>query len=85
MHKMLGCKELQRQLLESMVGSGGSRKLGRGGGATVGGRLRQKQVLAVCTEGSTGKSPPSLIIMALKGGGGAPGAIPPPKKKIRAW
>ena len=39
MHKMLGCKELQRQLLESMVGSGGSRKLGRGRGATGVGAL----------------------------------------------
>ena len=48
--------------------SGGSRKLGTGG------RLRQNQVLAVCTERSTGKSPPpSLIIMALNGGGGGGG------------
>ena len=54
--------------------SGGSRKLRTGGG-----RLRQNQVLAVCTERSTGKSPPpSLSIMALNGGG-ARRAPPPPK------
>ena len=38
--------------------SSGSRKLGTGGGGgRNGGRLRQNQVLAVCTERSTGKSP----------------------------
>ena len=36
--------------------SGGSRKLGTGGGRNGGGGLRQNQVLAVCTERSTGKS-----------------------------
>ena len=33
----IGCKELQCQLLESTVGSGGSRKLGRGGAQRGGG------------------------------------------------
>ena len=48
-------------IYRSSISSGGSRKLGTGGGAaTGGGRLRQNQVLAVCTERSTGKSPPPL-------------------------
>ena len=65
-----------------IIGGGGSRKLGTGGGRK-GGRLRQNQVLAVCTERSTGNIPaPSLIVMAVNGGR-APGAPPPPQ--IRAW
>ena len=51
----------QSTVCTAPVYSGGSRKLGTGGGARNGGgggRLRQNQVLAVCTERSTGKSPP---------------------------
>ena len=67
--------------------SGGSRKLGTGGGgAQRGGRLRQNQVLAVCrgpTERSTGKSPPPLPYHygSERGGGGGAraGSAPPPK------
>ena len=51
--------------------SGGSRKVGTGGG-----RLRQNQVLAVCTERSTGKSPPLPYHYGSERGG-APGAPPP--------
>ena len=63
-------------------GSGGSRKLGTGGGGGGGGaqrgRLRQNQVLAVCTERSTGISPPlPYRYGSERAGGGAPGTRPP--------
>ena len=51
----------------------------RGGGGRHGGCLRQNQVLAVCTERSTGKSPPLSYHYGSEwgvGGGRAPG-VPP--------
>ena len=71
--------------------SGGSRKLWRGGAPRGGGcaldRIMQILAVSVCrpTERSTGKSPPSLIIMALNwGGGGARRERPPPPKSAPA-
>ena len=68
------------ELLGRILGldsSGGSRKLRTGGGgATGGGHLRQNQVLAVCTERSTGKSPPPLPYhYGSERGGRAPGYL----------
>ena len=75
-------KEVMTKLFKNihlLLVSGRSRKLGTGGGGGGGGgggatwgRLRQNQVLAVCTERSTGKSPPLPYHY------GSPGA-PPPK------
>ena len=59
--------------------SGGSRKLGTGGDATGGGHLRQNQILAVCTERSTGKSPPPYQYGSERGGGARRERPPPPK------
>ena len=72
------CHKMELYFLNYVIiSSGGSRKLGTGGGRNRG-ALRQNQVLAVCTERSTGKSaPPPSIIMALNGGGGGARWEPP--------
>ena len=53
------------------------RNRGGGGRNRGGGRLRQNQVLAVCTERSTGKSPRLPYHYGSERGARAPGAPPP--------
>ena len=67
-----------------MVGSGGSRKLGTGAGGRNGGG-GQNQILAVCTERSTGKSPPPYHYGSERGGGGARSPPPSPKSTPGRW
>ena len=76
-----------RKMSRPNQASGGSRKLGTGGGGATGGggRLRQNEVLAVCTERSTGKSPPPLPYRyGSERGGCAPRPLPPLNPRLQA-